>query len=194
MQKIFKGFFILLIAAVCGLLLFRIYTVNHFPKATTETVVTDKLAAALAAHGRLTAYTWDIPINYDDPQAPNFFCAAPVYFPDAKCLQITLRCKLRQAASLGFDEDGDAVAVLFDDMGNASGAVTSTYAQGYGLYAYRRFVFEDVDLADCNYLRLSVFLKRDITSLPIGSLAVYESNYPQKTYNLSARERAALQN
>ena len=190
MQKIFKWLILMLIAAVCGLLFFRMYTVGHFPKATTQTVVTDRLAAAYAENGGLNAYTWEIPVNYDDPHEPNFFCAAPVYFESAGTFEITVRCKLKDAAALGFDKDGKTVAVLSDDAGAKVAAVTSDYFEAYGLYAYRRFVFEDIDLANCNYLKLSLYPTADAESAaPLGALAVYEARYPQKEYRLSAKER-----
>ena len=82
--------------AVLGLLAFRLFTFNYYPKNVTRLYFNDSLAEFYNERGgdigAMTQGLLDSTYyGYDDPDDGNFFCTNMVYIPELGQLQVTLR-------------------------------------------------------------------------------------------------------
>ena len=69
---------------------------------------------------------------------------------------------------------------------------TYEYGYAYGLYSYRRYVFENVDLSKYEHLYLNIHLEEDYEVSPFVILDIYDSVAPTKEYKLTERDKKAL--
>lgn len=201
LKKIFKIFALLIIIWVALLMSFRIYTVNHYPPAAEGIVATDALKAAYAA-GTLNAETWEARTLYDNNQKSKFFSHQPIYMPTEETLIVTLRYNNSllaiMAEDFGFAEtngrDLPLDVSLFADGYERIHPTAYTFATAFGLYSYRRYVFEGVsaDMLDTLYIDVYYADDADYTVSPYASLELRDASREPKAYKLTAADKKAL--
>lgn len=201
LKKIFKTFALLIIIWVVLLMSFRIYTVNHYPPAAEGIVATDALKAAYAA-GTLDAETWEARTLYDDNQKSKFFSHQPIYIPSEETLIVTLRYNNSllaiMAEDFGFAEtngrDLPLDVSLFADGHERIHPSTYTFTTAFGLYSYRRYVFEGVsaDMLDALYIDVYYADNADYTVSPYASLELRDASREPEVYKLTAADKKVL--
>ncbi len=194
-NKIFKWIGIVIIATVCGLLFFRIYTLNHYPAEAKGIIWTETLRADYA-DGQIHALSWEPIVAYDN--AGYFFSHQPIYIPDCRTLIITVRYNNSLNETLGANT-GEPLALdvsLFADGTERIRSDTYSEHTAYGIYTYRRYVFEGVDLNNYSYLYLDVYDTQsgvpDYTIAPLSSLEIYRADTQLEEYNLTARDKRTV--
>lgn len=200
-KKIFKYFALFTVVSVCALLFFRIYTVNSYPASARGVVATEALRAAYA-DGSLSAVTWEPRTLYDNSEKSKFFSHQPIYFPETETLIVTLRYNNSllpiMAEDFGFAQtSGRNLPLdvsLYADGHDRISPAAYTYSAAYGLYSYRRYVFEGVRLADCESLYLDVYYAQDAdyAEAPYASLEIYDVSRELSVYKLTAADKKAL--
>ena len=201
LKKIFKIFALLIIIWVALLMSFRIYTVNHYPPAAEGIVATDALKAAYAA-GTLNAETWEARTLYDNNQKSKFFSHQPIYIPAEETLIVTLRYNNSllaiMAEDFGFAEtngrDLPLDVSLFADGYERIHPTAYTFTTAFGLYSYRRYVFDGVsaDMLDTLYIDVYYADDADYTVSPYASLELRDASREPKAYKLTAADKKAL--
>ena len=166
---------VVLIFAVVGLIAFRLFTFNYYPKAMKSIYFTE----ALTEHYRNTggdigAKTQKLRAQYDDPDDGNFFCDHLVVIPDIGEIQITLRYNNALEEMLA-EERGDGELLPEDfsfrlwryDVANeesvcVTGELVASEWDSFLMYRYARLVFDGVDLGGeddpTQWIRLEIFV------------------------------------
>lgn len=201
LKKICKLLGLLIILTVVLLMSFRIYTVNHYPTAAEGLIATDTLKAAYA-DGTLEAVTWDPRTPYDNNQKSKFFSHQPIYVPEAQTLIVTLRYNDSllplMAEEFGFAvTDGASLPLevsLFADGHERLYPQTYAFTTAFGLYSYRRYVFEGVsaDMLDGLYIDVYYADGADRSASPYASLELREAGRETEPYKLTAADKKAL--
>lgn len=192
--KIFKWFCAAIAIAVIGTLGFRLYTLNNYPAFATGVVATETLKAAYA-DGEIEALTWE-PRAYLDENG-DFFIHQPIYFPEENVLTVTVRYNdslLERMKHDGTGEDLSLDVSLYADGTERVHAADYVYGYAYGIYSYRRYVFEGVDLTNYTNLYLDIYHgEPDYTVSPYSSLEVYDTTAEIENYKLTGADKKALQ-
>lgn len=201
LKKLFKALGLAIVLWVALLMSFRIYTVNHYPPAAEGIVATDALKAAYAA-GTLDAETWEARTLYDNNQKSKFFSHQPIYIPSEETLIVTLRYNNSllaiMAEDFGFTEtsgrDLPLDVSLFADGHKRIRPTDCTFTTAFGLYSYRRYVFEGVSADMLNALYIDVYYAdgADYTVSPYASLELCDTTREPKPYKLTAADKKAL--
>ena len=192
-KKIFKIFCALIALSVIGTLAFRFYSLNAYPAFAEGIYATDTLKDAYASSA-LTAETWT-------PRAPieengDFFIHQPIYFPEQKTLFVTLR--YNDSLLREWKHEGDGADLVLDVSLYADGteripASDYVYGHAYGIYSYRRYVFENVDLSEYTNLYLDVYHGEPDYSVRPYTVEVYDLTAVKSAYTLTAADKKALQ-
>ena len=200
-QKIFKFLALFIIVFVCGMLFYRIYALNTYPPAARGVIATDALRADYA-DGSFDAVTWEPRVLYDNSEKSKFFSHQPIYFPETGTLIITIRYNNSllpiMAADFGFKQtNGKNLPLdvsLYADGFERIAPTSYTYTSGFGLYSYRRYVFEGVPLSEYESLYLDVYYAEgaDYASAPYASLEIYDSSRELTAYKLTSADKKAL--
>ena len=192
LKIVWKLFWAGLMISVIGMLAFRFYTLNHYPAFAEGIVPTDTLKEGYK-DGSLNAITWEMPMELDEEGY--FFVHEPIYLKDEKTFIITIRYNDSLLEELKFNGRGEEFAMFpalsYEDTEKK---LPSTYEYGYayGLYSYRRYVFENVDLSKYEHLYLNIHLEEDYEVSPFVILDIYDSVAPTKEYKLTERDKKAL--
>ena len=201
LKKIFKFFGLAIVLWVVLLMSFRIYTVNHYPPTAEGIVPTDSLKAAYAA-GTLDAETWEARTLYDNNRKSKFFSHQPIYVPSTETLIVTLRYNNSlleiMADDFGFEKsssrDLPLDVSLFADGYERIHPTTSRFSTAFGLYGYRRYVFEGVsaDMLDGLYIDVYYAADADYAASPYASLELRDASREPEAYKLTAADKKAL--
>ena len=202
LKKIFKFFGLAIVLWVVLLLSFRIYTVNHYPPDAEGMLRTDALQAAYAA-GTVDAETWEPRTPYDNNQKSKFFSHQPIYVPSAETLIVTLRYNNSllaiMAADCGFaatsSRDLPLDVSLFAEGHDRIFPTAYRFSTAFGLYGYRRYVFEGVtpDMLSGLYIDVYYAGDADYTASPYASLELRDASCEPKAYKLTAADKKALE-
>ena len=192
-KKLFKLFCFSIMALVVGIMAFRIYTLNHYPAFASGVVPTEKLSASYDA-GTLKGVSWEVPTKFDS--TGDFFIHKPIYFENEKTLEITVRYNnslLDELKHSGGGEELPLDVTLYADGTTRVQPVTHIYGEAYGIYCYRRYVFEDVTLSDYDILYIDIYTaSTDYETSPYSSISVYDESIKIKEYGLSLKDKSAL--
>lgn len=188
-----KAIGFLILALIVGTLGFRLYTLNHYPAFASGIVPTETLKNAYAV-GSLSGITWEPTVEYDSEGS--FFVHQPIYFPEEKTLIITLRYNNSVLGKLHHDGDGESLELdisLYADGTKRVHPLTYTYGYAYGIYSYRRYVFEGVELSDYEYLYLDIYHgEPDYNVAPYSSVEIYAARLSTSVYKLTYADKKAL--
>ncbi len=190
--KIFKFLFYGIILLVVGLLGFRLYTFNHYPDFAKGVIATDTLRTGYKS-GTLAATTWEMPTKID--AAGEFFVYEPLYFENEKTLIITVRYNDSLLEAMKFDGGGDALPLFPSLYADGTERVLPTkyeYGYAYGIYSYRRYVFENTDLDIYEHLYLDIHRNEDYGAVPYTTLEIYSASTNHKEYKLTAHDKKEL--
>ena len=158
--KLIKIAAIVICFAIIGLLGFRIFTFNYYPKSTKTMTFTDGLTEYYNANeGELTVLTQDLQSPYDDPDEGNLFCDHLRVVREAGYLQVTLRFNtsfektLLESYKAEIDLDDQSLFTFRlsrsgEDSGTATGTLVSVRWDEFLMYRYATLVFEDVDFGE----------------------------------------------
>ncbi len=189
---IWNLFWIGLMLLVVGMLAFRFFTLNHYPSFAEGVLPTKQLTESLKAN-TLAGTTWKIPEELDEEGY--FFVHQPIYFEKEKTFIITVRYNNSLLSELGFDGTGEELA-LFPSLSykDAEKVFPSFYEYGYafGLYSYRRYVFEGVELSEHEHLYLNIHLEEDYEAAPFVMLDIHDPSAPTEKYALTRKDEEAL--
>lgn len=177
---------------VVSILAFRFYTLNYYPDFASGVIKTDAIHTSYRAD-TLEGKTWELPDEYDN--AGYFFAYQPIYFEKEKTLIITLRYNDSLLEKLKFNGSGEELPLFPSIYENESERVIPTkyeYGYAYGIYSYRRYVFENVSLANYEHLNLSVHLEENYEEAPLSILEIYDSKEPVKNYKLTGDDKKEL--
>lgn len=201
LKKICKLLGLLVILTVVLLMSFRIYTVNHYPPAAEGLIATDALKVAYA-DGDLDVVTWEPRTPYDNNQKSKFFSHQPIYVSTTQTLIVTLRYNNSllplMAEEFGFEVTSGASlpleVSLFADGHARLYPTTFTFSTAFGLYSYRRYVFEGVstDMLDGLYIDVYYADNADHSVSPYTSLELREANRETEPYKLTVADKKAL--
>ncbi|MBQ6613869.1 MAG: hypothetical protein IIX18_00960 [Clostridia bacterium] len=193
LKKLFKLFCFSIMALVVGTMAFRIYTLNHYPAFAKGVADTEALCTSYK-DGVLSGITWDIPAEFD--ATGDFFVSRPIYFENEQTLIFTVRYNdslLEEWKHEGNGEDLLLDVTVYADGKERIEPLTYTYGHAYGLYSYRRYVFEGVSLSDYDILYVDIYNgETDYSVSPYSSVAVYESSWKTEPYKLSASDKKIL--
>ncbi len=182
-----------IILLVVGILGFRLYTLNHYPSFARGVLPTDTLKSAYA-NGSLSAITWE-PASEFDPNG-DFWVHQPIYFPEEKTLIITVRYNDSVLPEFKHAESGETLPLdvtLYADGTERVHPLTYAYGYAYGIYSYRRYVFEGVELSNYEFLYLDVYHgEADYNVAPYASVNIYAKADPTEDYKLTWADKKAL--
>ena len=191
--NILKAIGTAIILLVVGMLAFRLYTLNHYPDFARGILPTDTLKSAYA-DGSLAAITWEPAVEYDENG--DYFVHQAIYFPEAKTLIITVRYNDSLLEELHHEGGGDTLQMdvsLYADGTERVHPLTYSYNYAYGIYSYRRYVFEGVELSDYEYLYLDIYHDEpDYNTAPYSSIEFYGATTPTSAYKLTSADKKAL--
>lgn len=200
-KKIFKFFALFIIVFVCGILFYRMYALNTYPNEALGVIATDALRNDYA-DGSINAVTWVPRTAYDNPDKSKFFSHQPIYFPETETLIVTIRYNNSllpiMAADFGFEQtNGKKLPLdvsLYADGTDRIAPTTYTYTAGFGIYSYRRYVFEGVSLSNYTSLYLDVYYAddADYASTPYASLEIYDTTRELTEYKFTSADKKAL--
>ena len=190
--RIFKLFCAAIAITVIGTLGFRMFTLNNYPASAKGIIATDALSKSYS-EGTLLGVTWDLPAEYDN--AGEFFAHQPLYFEKEKTLIITIRYNDALLEEMKHDGGGDTLALfpsLYADGVERGLPTTYEYSHEYGLYSYRRYVFENVTLSDYEHMYLDIRLDENYEEAPYTTLEIYNTKERIKDYKLSGADKKEL--
>ncbi len=192
LKIVWKLFWVGLMVLVIGMLAFRFYTLNHYPAFAKGIVATHTLKEGYK-DGEISAITWKMPMELDEEGY--FFAYEPIYLEDEKTFIITIRYNDALLEELKSDKDGEDLLLypsLSYEETERKLPLTYTYGHAYGLYSYRRYVFENVELSDYEHIYLNVHLDEDYESSPFVIIDIYDSVAPTEEYKLTKKDIKAL--
>lgn len=192
--RIFKLFCFAIMILVVGTLAFRIYTLNHYPASARGVVATDTLSEGYK-NDSLNGITWKLPSELDEDGY--FFTHQPIYFENEKTLIITIRYNDSLLEKLKHDGGGESLALypsVYADGVKRVLPVTYEYSYAYGIYSYRRYVFEGVDLAEYEHMYLDVHLDEGYEETPFSTLEIYDTGCKAEGYKLTGADKKELKN
>lgn len=174
---VIKTVAVVLIFAVVGLIAFRLFTFNYYPRAMKNVYFTDALTAHYNEQGGdVHALTQKLRAQYDDPDDGNFFCDHLVVIPAISELQITIRYNTALESALAEERGDDTLEPddftfrlwKYDESNDASvcviGNLVACEWDEFLMYRYARLAFDGVDLGsaedgnDVKWIRLEIFV------------------------------------
>ncbi len=192
-KKLFSLLCYLIMALVVGTMLFRIYTLNHYPAFAKGVLPTHSLGASYSS-GTLSGVTWEPEAVFDD--TGDFFIHQPIYFENEKTLIVTVRYNnslLEELKHEGNGEDLPLDVTLYTDGKTRVHPTTYSYGKAYGIYSYRRYVFENITLSDYDILYIDIYTDAtDYSVSPYSSISVYDGSEKVKAYKLTSADKRAL--
>lgn len=190
--NIFKLFCAAIAITVIGTLAFRMFTLNNYPASAKGVIATDTLAASYENES-LVGVTWEAPAPYDN--GGEFFVYQPIYFEKEKTLLITVRYNDSLLESMKHESGGDTLPLFPSLYADGTARVLPLkyeYTYAYGLYSYRRYVFENVDLDIYKHLYLDIHLKEEFEEAPYTTVEIYNTNERLVNYKLTGRDKKIL--
>lgn len=190
--RIFKLFCFAIMLLVVGTLAFRLYTLNHYPSTASGVIATETLKESYA-DGALRGITWELPAKYDD--AGEFFAHEPIYFENEKTLIVTIRYNDSLLESLRHEGGGETLALYPSIYADGVARVLPSkceYSYAYGIYSYRRYVFEGVDLANYEHMYLDIHRDEGYEETPYTTLEIYDSSELTESYKLTGADKKEL--
>lgn len=192
-KKLFSILCYLIMALVVGTMLFRIYTLNHYPAFAKGVIHTPSLSVSYN-NSTLNGVTWEPETVFDD--TGDFFIHQPIYFENEKTLILTVRYNNSLLEELRHDGSGEDLKLdvsLYADGKTRVHPTTYSYGEAYGIYSYRRYVFENVVLDDYDILYADIYTDiADYTVSPYSSISVYDGSEKIKPYRLTGADKRAL--
>ena len=192
-KKLFSLFCYAIMALVVGIMAFRIYTLNHYPAFAEGVVHTSSLSASYN-NDTLRGVTWELEAEFDD--TGDFFVHQPIYFENEKTLIVTVRYNnslLEEWKHDGNGEDLDLDVSLYADGKERVHPTDYKYGDAYGIYSYRRYIFENVTLSDYDILYIDIYHgEADYNVSPYSSVSVYDSGVKIQNYKLTGADKKAL--
>ena len=191
-KRIFKFFCLAIAVTVIGMLFFRMYAINNYPKNTKGVIATEALSKSYAS-GTLSGITWDLPTDHDN--AGEFFVYQPIYFENEKTLIITVRYNDSVLEAMKHEGGGETLPLfpsLYADGVERVLPSLYNYAHEYNLYSYRRYVFENVDLSNYEHLYLDIRLDEAYEESPYTTLEIYNIEEKTTEYKLSSADKKTL--
>ena len=181
--------------SVVGLLLFRVFTLNYYPKAMKSVYFGEALNAYCADNGgTASAKTQDLRAPYDDPKNGNFFADYLTVVEELGQLQITLRYNVSLADKIyeeyGVELDPDDTSRFGFSLTKSGGDESATGAaagipmsatlsyceyDSFMMYRYAKLVFDGVDFAGAEWIRLDITIDGVPHKTPY-MIAIYENN------------------
>lgn len=190
--KIFKYFFIAVALVVLSMLAFRFFAINNYPDDAKGVIRTEALANSYRA-GTLKGKTWEISATHDN--TGDFFVHQPIYFEKEKTLIITVRYNNSFLAEQKFEGDGSELPLfpsLYADGKERIFPSTYHYSYAFGIYSYRRYVFENIDISGYEHLYLDIHLDDNYFDAPHSSLDIYNTKSKIKDYKLTKIDKNRL--
>lgn len=190
--RIFKLFCFAIMILVVGTLAFRIFTLNHYPASAKGIIATNTLSESYES-GTLVGVTWDLPAEYDNNG--EFFAHEPIYFENEKTLIVTIRYNDSLLDQMKHEGGGETLALypsIYADGVERILPLTYEYSYAYGIYSYRRYVFEDVVLDNYEHMYLDIHLEESYEESPYTTLEIYNTNERIKEYKLSNADEKDL--
>ena len=192
-KKLFSLFCYAIMALVVGIMAFRLYTLNHYPAFAEGIVPTSGLSFSYK-NDTLHGVTWELEAEFDD--TGDFFIHQPIYFENEKTLIVTVRYNnslLTEWKHEGNGEDLSLDVTLYADGTERIHPTTYSYGYAYGIYSYRRYVFENVTLSDYEILYLDIYHgEADYDISPYSSVSVYNDGAKITPYRLTGADKRAL--
>ncbi|MBQ6892569.1 MAG: hypothetical protein IJN48_00035 [Clostridia bacterium] len=188
----FKLICVAIAVTVIGTLAFRIFTLNHYPASSKGVIATSSLSKSYEV-GTLSGVTWDLPAEYDN--AGEFFVHQPLYFENEKTLLITIRYNDSLLDDLKHEGSGETLALfpsVYADGVERILPMTYEYSYAYGIYSYRRYVFENVELSNYEHMYLDIHLEESYEEAPYTTLEIYNTKERIKEYKLSGADEKDL--
>lgn len=161
--KAIKYIAIILIFSIIGFLIFRIFTINHYPGTMESFHFTDTLRSHYAENGgNIKVEEVELRAPYDDEKEGNFFADYVMICREAGTLQVTLRYntsiadEFESAYGCKVDVENKDIftfSLMYHVEGTAATEFVGTghlvYAEwdSFLMYRYVKLVFEDVDFA-----------------------------------------------
>ena len=203
----------LVCAFVIGIILFRLFLFNYYPKSMKSIYFTDSLAEYYeACDGDIGAETQELRFPYDDADDGNFFCDNLILVREAGQLQLSLRFnqsfleKMKETLGHEINPDTDLVFSLAKTLSGYDGDEDDVPTESVGtlaysgretllMYTYYKLAFDEVDFGldtdePVSWIRLEVRIKGHENRAPFCIL-VYENhsgNSSFSDYNLSSAE------
>lgn len=193
-KKLFSLFCYAIMAIVVGIMAFRLYTLNHYP-AFAEGILPTAAISSSYKNGTLNGITWDLDAEFDN--TGDFFIHQPVYFENEKTLFVTVR--YNNSLLTEWKHEGSGADLVLDVSLYADGKeriheADYVYGEAYGIYSYRRYVFEGISLSDYEILYIDIYRDEpDYNTSPYSSVSVYDSSVKTEDYKLTGRDKKALE-
>lgn len=196
--KVIKIILTVMVFAVIGFLIFRIFLMN------SEGVLGDvtPTANAVAAFGSgaenafLTNEIHD-QISSNEEGGDGFFSAyAFLYLPEQKEVQVTVRMNDSTPTNAGLGDIPPYFFLKFNENGEDTGEVRDpayTEEEHRLMYTYRRLVFTDVEITDITNLILCLSDTGD-SSGSVSEFVIHFQEQPLENYKLSGDDREILEN
>lgn len=178
-------------AAVLGLLGYRLYLFDYYPKEIRSVLPTDALVAYWEeTDGNVDARTQELRFPYDDSKEGNFFCGYLTVIPAIGELQIAVRLNTSSLIALS-EKYGTEISAencrdylqfrLTDNYGRDYGEAADSVFAEKSMYRYFRLAFDGVafDGADDGlgapeWIRLEIFVRGQ--DEPFSCVLLYENN------------------
>ena len=187
--------------AVVGLLVFRVFTLNYYPKAMKSVYFGEALVNYCEANGgSANAKTQELRAPYDDAKLGNFFADYLVVFEELGELQISIRYNVSLADTIldeyGVTFDPDDTSRFSFSLTRSGGDENATGAaagvpmsatlshvefDSFMMYRYARLVFDGVDFEGAKWIRLDVAIDGVPHKTPY-MIAIYENNEGFSTF------------
>ena len=199
----------LVCVSVIGILAFRMFLFNNYPKDVENVYFNDTLTEYYNGNGgNIGAETQVIRASYDDPDVGSFFCDNLIVIRGAKQLQISLKYNVSALERISEKLlDGKEITAsslepftfrLVDNYGNVYGDYEAPVFRERVMYRYAKLVFDGVDFAGeesgnaPEWIRLEIFVNGVESAEPYAMICIYENheNYNTFTdYKLSGKEK-----
>lgn len=155
--RIIKAVALIICFSIIGIIGFRMFTFNYYPRESKTLFFTDGLTAHYnAAGGDISILTQELQSPYDDAKEGNLFCDHLRVVREAGYLQVTLR--FNNSFETTLLENYKADVELSDESlfsfrlcrdgseeGVEIGALVHVEWQEFLMYRYAKLVFEDID-------------------------------------------------
>ena len=209
---IIKIMAIVAVAALIGVLGFRIVLFNYYPGAMKALYFTDGLTDYYnETDGNIGALTQKLRAPYDDADKGNFFADNLIVIKGAGELQLSLRFNVSAIENMEKElelsdlsaDDPDLLSFRLYMSGEseieadhligrlASEPITDSLL----MYRYYKLCFTDIDFGGgenkIEWIRLEVFVKGQTDAEPFAKIAIYEDNVGYSSfeeYELGSRE------
>ena len=188
--KVLVGAVILL---VIGILSYRLFLFEYYPKEMKRLYYTDALTALYdSTGGDFEALTQELRFPYDDNELGSFFCDHLIVIPGAEELQVAVRLNVSAIDTIeeryglsGLDRENTEYLSfkLRDNRGRVYEAPVYAATDSLAMYRYYKLVFDDIvftegedGLGAPEWIRLEVFVSGAAGDEPFSYVLIYEDN------------------